>query len=238
MGEGTGFPWGSQEGGEGREAGGGTPSSSVPFAVGRRGVSLLAAHLGQPEVSLHRLVWQRSVLCHPFLFTKLRWFPVAGVSPGDFCGGQAIACLPAQPLCCECCSPNTPGCLPTCLHSHRLRPWPESAFPAPFPPLCCGSVNCRSHSIENGNSFLKTMVIFSHAFISSARLWLKGFLNPGIILMLIKCSENMHVSIRGQALTGLTSVWIQALLLPWCGLGWLHPVTLLTYKVGIMQLTF
>lgn len=72
MGEGTGFPWGSQEGGEGREAGGGTPSSSVPFAVGRRGVSLLAAHLGQLEVSLHRLVWQRSVLCHPFLFTKLR----------------------------------------------------------------------------------------------------------------------------------------------------------------------
>lgn len=66
MAEGTRFPWGSQEGGEGREAGGGTLSSSVPFAVGRRGVSLLAAHLGQLEVSLHRLVWQRSVLCHLF----------------------------------------------------------------------------------------------------------------------------------------------------------------------------
>lgn len=42
----------------GREAGGGTLPSPVPLAVGRRGVSLLAAPLVELEASLHRAVWQ------------------------------------------------------------------------------------------------------------------------------------------------------------------------------------
>lgn len=56
VGEGIGFPWGSQEGGEGgRQVEALCPALSL-LLLGE--VSLLAAHPAQLEVSLHRLVWQ------------------------------------------------------------------------------------------------------------------------------------------------------------------------------------